>query len=342
MWLAPTLGRDHLRNLNGSGEWVASSVAFGAFGVKSVTVVTPTLNRPGPLRRAGMSVLGQTGLAGRSVEWIVADNSADGSADHALDGMAASQIAFRVIRARELGVASARNAGVAAASGDWIAFLDDDEEASPTWLSELLRVAEASGADAAFGPIVARAESGAPRGAIHPYFERTLECSDGADITDLVARLGCNNSMFSRARCLAGAGPFDTRLNQSGGEDSLLLMQAALDGRRFVYAAGATVAEWVPDSRLNWSYVRRRRFLSGQIRVFTLTMTRPARWGAALKWMGIGAGQALVSLALALTFWAMRDEPGRQRALAYCASGLGKVLWRRGWRPKLYGEGHVS
>ena len=310
--------------------------------MKSVTVVTPTLNRPGPLRRAGMSVLAQTGLAGRSVEWIVADNASDGGASRALDGLPASAIAFRVIRAADLGVASARNAGVAAASGDWVAFLDDDEEASPNWLSELLRVAEASGADAAFGPIVAQAESGAPRGALHPYFERTLERSDGADISDCVARLGCNNSMFARARCLAGAAPFDTRLNQSGGEDSLLLMQAAMDGRRFVYGAGAMVAEWVPDSRLNWSYVRRRRFLSGQIRVFTLTMTRPARWGAALKWMGIGAGQAFASLALASAFWAVRDEAQRQRALAYCASGLGKVLWRRGWRPKLYGEGHVS
>ena len=55
-------------------------------------------------------------------------------------------------------------------------------------------------------------------------------------------------------------------------------------GKRFHFAADARVVEWAPERRLTWAYVKKRKFLSGQIRVFVQAMARPgALWrGGAL------------------------------------------------------------
>ena len=303
-----------------------------------VSIVVPTLNRPAPLQRAVISALAQRLPADVELETLVVDNSADGSAR---DVVASFGPAARYVSAPEPGVANARNAGVAAARGRWIAFLDDDQEASSGWVAALVATARATGADAVFGPVEAQAESGAALGPFEPYFARAVARADRADVTDLAAYLGTNNSMFDRARCLAGAGPFDTTLNESGGEDSLLLKRLSLEGRRFAFAAQAAVVEWAPARRLTWAYVRKRKFLSGQVRVFVLHMLEPPQWTAILGWMAVGAVQAAVAGSAALALWPI-DRERSQRLRATACGGLGKVFWARRFRPALYGSGLVS
>src|SRR5690606_10012930 len=105
-------------------------------GVRSVSIVVPTLNRPKALARALASARAQTGVEDLSVEILVIDNSPDGNARAGVEAIAsAAGPAIRYIPAPVPGVANARNAGVAAATGHWVAFLDDDEEATPDWLA---------------------------------------------------------------------------------------------------------------------------------------------------------------------------------------------------------------
>ncbi len=308
----------------------------------AVAIVIPTLDRPAPLRRALLSALTQQGLDDLPLEIVVVDNSRDGSARRMIDDL--PEAPGRLIRYLSLpvpGVASARNAGVAAAGGRWIAFLDDDQEASPLWIASHLAVLRATGADAVFGPVEALPDSPGEIGGFAPYFSRTIDRPDAADVTDLGAYLGTNNSMFERARCLDEAAPFDPTLDQTGGEDSLLIRRLVLSGRRFAFAASARVIEWVPPRRLNWAYVRKRKFLSGQIRSFVNLKVSPARWGDTLIWMAVGAAQfALAGLAAAL--FAPFDHERSSRALASAYGGLGKLLWMPRFRPALYGSGHVS
>jgi len=302
-----------------------------------VSVVIPTFNRPAGLRRAIESVAKQSGLADAGIELIVVDNSPQGNAAGALADIS---YPLRLLHEPRPGVANARNAGVRAATGAWIAFLDDDEEASDCWLAELLAAAKDAGADAAFGPVVARAEEGA----IEPfekYFSRALDKGAGADITDRAAYLGTNNSLFSKERCLAAATPFNPGLNETGGEDSLLLKQLVLDGRRFAWAPEALVIEWTSTRRLNWAYICKRKFLSGQIRVFVLRMVEPPQWRGVAFWMCVGLAQTVIgaSAALALTpFGGARAA----RARVLLNAGLGKLFWGRRFRPLLYGPGHIS
>jgi glycosyltransferase involved in cell wall biosynthesis len=306
-----------------------------------VSVVIPTLNRPAPLRRAIESLARQTGFDNFAVEAIVVDNSSDGNAGAALADIAVrTDLAIRYLHEPNPGVSSARNAGVGAANGRWIAFLDDDEEAGPGWLSALVATIRVTGADAVFGPVTARSDGNASSEGLARYFSRRIDLPDGADITPRVAYLGTNNSMFDRQRCLGAPAPFDLSLNASGGEDSLLLKRLALAGRRFCWSPQAGVVEWVPDSRLTWSYVRKRKFLSGQIRVFVLGMLRPARRLEIASWMAIGLLQAGLGAVAMLALLPFRSRCARASVTFY--AGLGKLLWMPRFRPMLYGSGLIS
>lgn len=310
--------------------------------IERVSIVVPTLNRTEPLRRALASLSRQVLPHDIVVEVLVIDNSANRSAEPVVAAARADlPHELRYISEPVPGVANARNAGVRAAKGRWVAFLDDDEEAGADWIAGHIANLRATGADASFGPVTARAEEGALTPAFADFFSRRIDRPDGSDITGLSALLGTNNSVFERTSCLAGPSMFDVSLNDIGGEDSLLLRQLSGSGKHFAWAAVAGVTEWVPARRLNWGYVRRRRFLSGQIRTFVNHKLSPPQWGAILLWMGIGAVQAAVETVRALALRPVdreRSEIARSKAWG----GLGKVFWGSRFRPRLYGSGLVS
>ena len=87
----------------------------------SVSVVIPVYNGAAFLAEAVASVRNQTV---RPNEVIVVD---DGSTDGTPDVVAALGEGIRCFRRENRGPAAARNRGVAAATGDWIAFLDADD-----------------------------------------------------------------------------------------------------------------------------------------------------------------------------------------------------------------------
>lgn len=93
-----------------------------------VSVVIPCYNRAGILGRAIRSALAQTVVPD---EIIVVD---DGSRDESVAVARGFGDRVRVIEQPNGGAAAARNRGIAAAQGDWIAFLDSDDE----WNSDKL------------------------------------------------------------------------------------------------------------------------------------------------------------------------------------------------------------
>ena len=89
------------------------------------SVVIPAYNAAATLSRAIDSVRAQTWPAH---EIIVVD---DGSTDATAEAAARHGDAVRLVRQPNRGVAVARNAGAAAATGDWLAFLDADDWYAP-------------------------------------------------------------------------------------------------------------------------------------------------------------------------------------------------------------------
>jgi len=98
-----------------------------------LSVIIPSYNRSQSLRRALQSVYQQSRA---DFEVIVVD---DGSTDDTAEVIAAHYPQCIYIFQSNKGVSAARNAGIAHASGEWIAFLDSDDEWLPTKLEMQLK-----------------------------------------------------------------------------------------------------------------------------------------------------------------------------------------------------------
>jgi glycosyltransferase involved in cell wall biosynthesis len=107
-----------------------------------VSVVIPTLNRPILVLRALASVFNQTHP---DLEVIVVVDGPDADTDAALRTVADPRLKV-IHNPRSLTAAGARNAGADQATGEWIAFLDDDDEWLPLKIEKQLALASGRGA----------------------------------------------------------------------------------------------------------------------------------------------------------------------------------------------------
>lgn len=96
---------------------------------RRVSVIVPTRDRPDYLRQALASIRALE-APDLSFEILVGDNGADGRSREV-----AAEFGAIYIPVAEPGAGAARNAGLANATGDYIAFLDDDD----VWLSGHIR-----------------------------------------------------------------------------------------------------------------------------------------------------------------------------------------------------------
>jgi glycosyltransferase involved in cell wall biosynthesis len=102
-----------------------------------ISVVIPTRNRPETLLRAVRSVLAQTL---NDFEIIVVVDGRDQASIHALSSISDPRLRYIELPVSGGGNA-ARNVGTSTARGEWIAFLDDDDEWLPEKLERQARLA---------------------------------------------------------------------------------------------------------------------------------------------------------------------------------------------------------
>ncbi len=101
-----------------------------------VSVIIPTFNREKYVTKAIESVLAQTY---RASEVIVVD---DGSTDQTERVLREYKEKITYIHQKNSGVSAARNAGIQSARGEWLAFLDSDDEWMASYLSTQLERAQ--------------------------------------------------------------------------------------------------------------------------------------------------------------------------------------------------------
>ena len=301
--------------------------------MRDVAVVIPTLRRLESLERAVRSVFAQSEALERIAEIVVADNDPDGSAAALVARLSAeAPVPLTYAHAPIPGVATARNVGLAATEAPLIAFLDDDEAASPRWLAALLDAQAKTGADVVFGPIRGRVPEGT--GWMTDYLEAFFGRAGPAKTGPLDEPWGCGNSLMVRATALPGPTPFDIAADQTGGEDDKLFAGLSARGGRYGWAADAWADEFAPPHRATLRYALTRAFAYGQGPSQTAAAARDRP--ALARWMLIGAAQAGVWGLVSLVLFVLR-RPSRIQAYDRLARGLGKVFWMRGFEPKLYG-----
>jgi glycosyltransferase involved in cell wall biosynthesis len=290
------------------------------------------MRRVDQLARALRSVFNQVDVL---VAWeiIVVDNAPEAPARGLVAAVASlSPAPLIYVHEGRPGVSTARNAGLGATRADLIAFLDDDQEADPTWLAHLLKVHAQLGADVVFGPISGRAPEA--EAWLRPYLEDFFS-RVGSSTSEFIDKpFGCGNSLFSRSSALLGAAPFPIAANDVGGEDDHVFASLKERGGAFAWAAGAHVVEHPPAHRTNLRYVFLRAFRYGQAP--SQTAARGRNWGGVIRWMSIGFAQALV-FGLRATMLTIVKSPARVHALEKTAQGLGKLVWTKRLQPAFYG-----
>jgi GT2 family glycosyltransferase len=198
---------------------------------------------------------------------------------------------LRYVRVESPGLSRARNAGIDAATGEVVAFLDDDASVNPGWAEELLAV------------FAAHPRAGCVGGACLPRFTadppswlspRLLQLSSITRWGPAVRRprssaewpFGANMSF--RRDALAAAGRFDESLGRNGsrslasGEDSDMVARVMRSGWQIWLAPDASVLHTVHPDRLSSRWYWRRLWAGGASRAKHPSARITARLAAAV------------------------------------------------------------
>lgn len=179
-----------------------------------ISVIIPLYNKEKHIAATIRSVLAQSF---QDIEVIVVD---DGSTDHSaavVEQLLLEDSRLCLIKQLNGGVCSARNKGIEVAKGEYVAFLDADDQWDVNFLTEIVNM-QSDFPNAAMwginyaelynGKLVRELSTGLPkgyRGYVDNYFDMSGRISD----------LYCSSSVVIRRETFAKVGLFDTRLKYS-------------------------------------------------------------------------------------------------------------------------------
>jgi glucosyl-dolichyl phosphate glucuronosyltransferase len=176
----------------------------------------------------------------------------------------------KVIVSEEKGLSNARNAGINGASGDIVAFIDDDAIADKNWLSNLTKNYVQPNFLGAGGLIEPVWEIGRPA-----WFPEELDWLVGCTYKGLPVQksyvrnpIGCNMSF--RKNVFQKVGYFKTHIGRTGGtlvgseeaEFSARLLNQIPEAK-IIFDPSAVVYHKVPRRRASFSYSMKRSFYEG-------------------------------------------------------------------------------
>ncbi len=168
------------------------------------------------------------------------------------------------------GLSGARNSGVCAARSEILAFLDDDAEADPSWMGQLLAPYQEPGVVACGGAAIPALAG--PRPGWWPIeFDWVVGCSYlGLPTGQAVVRNLIGANMSARREAVVGVGGFSEGIGRVGSrplgcEETDLYIRIAQrwPDSQVVYEPAAEVQHTVPTARLSWRYFRARCFAEG-------------------------------------------------------------------------------
>jgi glucosyl-dolichyl phosphate glucuronosyltransferase len=183
-----------------------------------------------------------------------------------------------------LGLSGARNTGVDQASGDIVAFIDDDAVAKEDWLERLVSGYQDERVWGIGGRLVPWWLAPRPRWLVDEFYW-VIGCSyRGMPNKTAVVRNfhGCNASF--RMDLFDQVGKFSSALGRrgtflAGAEETELCVRATASHpeRSLLFSPDALVFHFVPPSRVRWSYFVSRCFSEGRSKAWMVRSTGVAR-----------------------------------------------------------------
>jgi glycosyltransferase involved in cell wall biosynthesis len=285
-------------------------------------IVLCTCDREALLRRTLESIASAKQPPGLHTNILVVDNSSRGGSvevvRHAMSGCGFGR-RLRYFRETRQGKAYALNTGIAAADGDLIGLIDDDEELHPQWLAIVYEWFQKPDVDFIGGPYVPKWTCPPPEWIPADYrgVVGWSDCGDtvrefGAKSFDLL--LAGGNAVIRRA-VLERCGPYSTDILRTHGrlltgEDADMYDRLLTVGARGFYIPDLIIFHHMFPERLTKRYFRRwalwravsfgmlyRRRPPGEPKVFGVPrwqyrVSAFGAWKRARGWFGYPAGLA--------------------------------------------------
>jgi succinoglycan biosynthesis protein ExoM len=226
-----------------------------------ISVCVCTYKRPELLKRLLQELRDQetNGLFTYSI--VVVDNDRLRSAEPAVSEFGrASVIPIKYCVEPRQNIAMARNKAIQNTSGEFIAFIDDDELPIRGWLLTLLEALREYGADGALGPVKPHFDVQPPEWVVKGRFYDRPSYPTGFVIDWRKGRTG--NVLFKSGILTSDAQLF--RPEFRAGEDQDFFRRLIEKGHIFVWCHEAMAYEVVPPIRWNRTFLLRRALLLGE------------------------------------------------------------------------------
>lgn len=218
-----------------------------------ISVVIVSYNRPKPVKRTVDSLMAQSV---RPYEIIVIDDGSKPRLDLKTTFENFQLIHFRT----ERGLSNSRNFGVNIATGEYVAFIDDDAEASPNWLEEVEKEI-LKGADILGGPLIPNFEA-AP-----PEWWNEKDFGGLAGIGNAASKAIWGANMIFSKKVFDYIGLFDPRVGRQKGKlmshEERELITKAKSVFKVAFVPAAVVSHSVPARRLGLKYILQWRYYDG-------------------------------------------------------------------------------
>ncbi len=224
------------------------------------SVCIATHRRPDLLRNLLNSLVDQVISEDVKLEIIIVDNDPDERARSVYRQFRNTrQFEFHYFTQPIKNISLTRNKAVEKATGEFILFIDDDEVASPEWVSVLLKTIEDFDADGVFGRVISNVHNKASDWIRKNYLFNRPCPATGTEATS--TRTG--NCIVKASLLKEMPGPFDPAYGLTGGSDSHLFYSLKQKGAKFVNCYEAWVSEFVPTERTRFVWLFRRALRRG-------------------------------------------------------------------------------
>ena len=228
-----------------------------------ISVCICTFKRPEMLSNALESVISLVPDPAFTYEIVVVDNDNQKSAQKTVRQFQSnSEINIIYDYEPEQSISLARNRAIKNATGNFIAFIDDDEIPESTWLLSHYQTYKKFQINGVLGPVKPFFKEPPPK-----WLIRSRLCERRSFVTGTMLRdtkyMRTGNLFFSRRILGDIASPFDPKFGRTGGEDTDFFSRMLHEGYFFVWCNEAQVMEEVPRERQKLGYYVRRALVRG-------------------------------------------------------------------------------
>jgi glycosyltransferase involved in cell wall biosynthesis len=225
-----------------------------------ITICVCTFKRSHLLERALGTLCTQDTNGLFTYSLVVVDNDAAESGRAMVEAVASrSPVPVKYCVEPRQNIALARNKAVENATGDFVAFIDDDELAPKGWLLALFTTWQEHKVDGVLGPVRPHFDEGAPSWVVKGGFYARPELPTGMRLEWGQCRTG--NVLLRSALFEGLAQPFNPEFLSGEDQDFFKRMIAA--GRAFVWCTEAAAYEVIPPSRWKRGFLVRRAIFRG-------------------------------------------------------------------------------